>query len=119
MFAWRLMMDLNNYLTEKDFIQIPNNWCATDFYKISFEGWREITFEFDNPALLEMMHMAARTLDSFIRMYKDERVFTEPEISWKLDGTFCLKIGTFAKEEYERKMFAKEEYERKMFAKEE
>ena len=98
-------MNVNNYLTEKDFIQIPINWCATDFYKISFEGWPGFTFQevHDSNTLSEIMKMASTILDCFIRIYKDKKVFTEPEIHWKLDGTFCVKIGTLEKEEYERR----------------
>lgn len=97
-------MNLSNYLTEKDFIQMPITWCANDFFTISFEGWGFTTFELDDPTFNEMMDMATRTLDCFIRLYKDDRVFTEPELRLKPDGSFSIKIGTLEKEEYERRL---------------
>lgn len=100
-------MKIENYMKEKDYITIPSSWMPTHFYTISFQGWGEFTFVLDDPTLSEMTNMATRTLDYFIRMYKDEKVFTEPEISWKPDGTFCVKIGTLEKEEYERRTLEK------------
>ena len=89
---------------DEDYITIPINWRPTRYYKISFEGWGPLTISANDSNLDEIMRMAADSLNAFIKLYKDDRVFTEPMFGLLPDGRTYFKIGTLEKEEYERRL---------------
>ena len=97
-------MNIENYMQENEHITIPMNWMPTEFYTVTFEGWKKFTFDTDNPTINEVTQMASKTLDCLINLYKDKYAFTDPQLGIKSDGTFYIKIGTLEKEEYERRM---------------
>ncbi len=97
-------MNIENYIQEKEYITIPLNWTPTEFYSITFEGWKKFTFDVDDTTLNKIVQMAAKTIDCFISLYKDEYVFTDPVFAIKQDGTFYVKIGTLEKKEYYRRI---------------
>ncbi len=102
-------MNINNYMNEKDHITIPFSWCPTKFYKITFEGWNKFSFDASDSTFSIIVTLAAQTLDSFIKLYKDDYVFSEPQLCIKEDGTYYFKIGTLELIEYERRLKEKGE----------
>lgn len=96
-------MKIENYMKEKDHITIPISWMPTHFYTISFQGWDHFTFDVADETSQELVTMAAASLDSFIRIYKNDRVFSEPMFCIQQDGRACFQIGTIKMDEYERR----------------
>ena len=88
-----------NLLDEDEYKIIPINWGCTRYHTFTFEGWENICFV--NELLDDILQLASASLLLFIKIYKNKYAFTQPLISWKMDGTFQLKIGILEIDIYE------------------
>lgn len=88
------------HLDEDEYCIIPMNWAATRYYTFTFEGWGHFTLDVNDETMNIIIRMARKTLNSFMEIYKETHVFTQPILAVKPNGTFSVKIGTLTKEDY-------------------
>lgn len=87
-------------LNDEDYLIIPDYWMPTQFYTVTFEGWKNITLTVDDEAFNSALEMASKTIYLIIDKYKETHAFTQPQFGVKTDGVFFIKIATMEKEMY-------------------
>lgn len=83
----------------EDYQTIPLHWCPTEFYSITFEGWK-CTLSATDESFNLMIKLASQTLEAFINLYKNTHAFTQPELYFTPEGKLGIKIGTMENERY-------------------
>lgn len=91
-------------LNEEKYMILPRNYCASNFYCISFDGWKEFTLHANDPIFDLILKMASQTMHALIEHYQYTHAFTQPQFCLKPDGMCQIKIGTLEKERYEKYM---------------
>lgn len=89
-------------LDENDYNMIPLNGYPTKFYSITFYGFTNFTIDSNNATFNTIVKLASKTIKAFIKLHKDNHAFTQPQISFKTDGMFIVKIGTMENEIFEK-----------------
>lgn len=92
----------------KIYKKIPENYPVTNQYSMTFEGWKDyfiISQEgVESPDDFTLLKkIACQTLNSFIDLYKETHVLSEPIFVIKPAGTLIIRIGTIEMEEFEKR----------------
>jgi hypothetical protein len=81
---------------------IPSDWQPTKMYSIMVEGWNAGSLNGDNSEWIRVLLFASKIFHSFVDLYKNTHAFTDPQLSYRADGTIFIKFGTMENELYER-----------------
>lgn len=98
---------MNNYMQEvfssclDEFKQIPQNFCPTKFYSVSFDGWKSFVISHEDSTFNEILSLAGETAKNIIIKYQNTHAFTPPQFFYKYDGSFGVKIGLMELELYD------------------
>lgn len=87
-------------LDPKKYKIIPITGGPTKFYSIAFEGWKRIIISEDDENFHNLMDLIGSTINNFVILYSETYAFTQPEIIYRPDGIFLIKIGTMSIEMY-------------------
>ncbi len=84
---------------------MPYTMAPSHFHEIKLEGWKAFEFHFEDETLNEISILCAQILKSFLEMYKEKYVFTEPSFYYNPTTNISgIKIGMLEKDEYERRI---------------
>lgn len=87
----------------QDYKIIPDNFCASNNFEMTFKGWTPCTIDINDPFFSNLSKFASMIVDNFIELHKDTHAFTHPQFHYRPDSNvFGIKIGTLEIERYEK-----------------
>ncbi len=75
--------------------------CPTRYLSFSLNGFGRATMVVEDETFSEALHLCSKFLQELVDFYKDKYVFDQPQLIWKPDGIFEVKIPMMHKERYE------------------
>jgi len=89
-----------DFLDEKNYRIIPENWCASRNISITIEGFRPYVFTRQDETLNIVTEILAKACRDFVERYKNSHAFDQPRLTFKPSGGITIEIGMMENELY-------------------